>query len=142
MFSNLPDSLRHIIINKVFWSPLNPHPSGWAESQNQATICVSREWRDLLQPLIYDVFYGRWALTCDVHTEMAALPWWSYTDCHEYSDYHNYSDYDHSDSDHDPTDSDYYSDEYGDYGDCIKIDGVRYHNVRFDSSGYIKRLTQ
>jgi len=137
MFSNLPDLLRHVVINKVFWSPLNPNPSGCAERQNQAVVCVNREWRDILQTLIYDVFYGRWALTYDVHTEMAALPWWSYTDYHEYSDSHNYSE-----SDHDPTDSDYYSEEYGDYSDCIKIDGVRYHNVRFDSSGYIKRLTQ
>ena len=145
MFSNLPDSLRHIIINKVFWSPLSPHPTGCAEQQNQAVVCVNQEWRDLLQPLIWEVFYGRWALTYDVHTEMAALPWWSYNHCHdyyEYPDYHNSSDYDHSDYDPADSDSEYYSDEHEDYSDCIKIGGVRYHNVRFDSSGYIKRLTQ
>ncbi len=133
MFSTLPDSLRHIIINKVFWSPLNPHPDKWEESQNQAIVCVNREWCDTLKPLIWDIFYGRWALTIDLHTEMTALPLWRYIRWSESDDYSDYSEDEHPD---------YYSDEYGDYCDCIKIDGVRYHNVRFDSSGYIKRLTQ
>lgn len=140
MFSTLPDSLRHILINKVFWSPLNPHPLDYGERQNQAVVCVNREWRDLIKPLIWDIFYGRWALTIDVHAEMAALPLWRYIRWSEHDDSDSYSDY--GQSDYDPADSDYYSDEYGDYVDCIKIDGVRYHNVRFDSSGYIKRLTQ
>tara|TARA_B100000497_G_C7631942_1_gene379800 strand:+ start:883 stop:1305 length:423 start_codon:yes stop_codon:yes gene_type:complete len=136
-FSNLPDPVRHFIIELVFWHPLNPITE----------LRVCREWCDKLTPLINDIYYYQWSLTIDMNIELfdlfdeqtTAMPWREKdTGTFSYSD--EWSEVD-SDDDRYYSDNEYQSSE-GDYNDCIKIDGVRYHNVAFSSCGQIKRLTQ
>jgi len=125
-FLDIPAPVRHSIIAMSFWYPDN----------HFVELAVSREWYEQILPLLYDIYYDRWARTIDVHGELTQMLYsssavwpWSEEETDEWSEpdspFPEEMEYDERDED---------------YCDCIKIDGIRYHCSVFSPCGRLKRL--
>lgn len=104
----------------------------WAPTDTFPELAVSREWNKQLSPLIYDVYYTRWALGETVYNELLQMFNGDYIklNAEEEIRYHGGDEWDYG-SDREYPD---YSDE--EYGDCFVNEyGERCHSATFDSSG-------
>ena len=62
-FLDIPAPVRHSIIAMSFWYPDN----------HFVELAVSREWYEQILPLLYGIYYDRWARTIDVHGELTQM---------------------------------------------------------------------
>ena len=124
-FSDIPEHLRQHIIDMTFWTPTDTF----------IELAVNREWYKQLSPLIYDVYYTRWAFNITVCDELRQM----FDNAPHYDEQAINDSWDVWSEDEDGK---YEYDDWRDeeYNDCIKIDGVRHHNVVFYSCGRIKRI--